>query len=113
MRKKDWLHLMRTAPSLSYPEGFSPTPFSELLPPALGRESTARVESDRLAGIEMRQPIERLNVAYFRERAARFRQLAALVSDDTLTREMMELAAAYEARASQLEVTKSRASSQN
>ena len=45
-------------------------------------------------------------MGYFRERAARFRQLAALVSDDTLTREMMELVAAYEARASQLEATK-------
>jgi hypothetical protein len=30
-------------------------------------------------------------------------ELAALISDDTLGREMMELVAAYEARASQLE----------
>ena len=65
--------------------------------------------TDRPAGTEirpLRQPIERLNVGYFRERAARFRELAALVSDDTLGREMMELVAAYEARASQLEATK-------
>ena len=64
---------------------------------------------DQPAGIKSRyprQPIERLDVGYFHERAARFRELAALVSDDTLTREMMELAAAYEARASQLEATK-------
>ncbi len=45
-------------------------------------------------------------MSYFRERAAHFRELAALVSDDTVTREMMELVAAYEARAAQLEATK-------
>jgi hypothetical protein len=102
MRKKDWLHLM------AYGAVLIPTPFPELMPPALARESSGTVESctDRPAGTEircLRQPIERLNVGYFRERAARFRELAALISDDTLGREMMELVAAYEARASQLE----------
>ena len=65
-------------------------------------------DPDGLAGIKIRyprQPIERLDVGYLRERAAHFRRLAALVSDDTFTREMMDLAAAYEARASQLEAT--------
>jgi hypothetical protein len=112
MPKKDGCTSWRTAPSLSYREGFSPTPFPELLPAALAREPSALVESGagRPAGTEiiryLRQPTERLNVSYFRERAAHFRELAALVSDDTLTREIMELVAAYEARAAQLEATK-------
>jgi hypothetical protein len=112
MRKKDWLHLMAYGAVLILAGGVLANPFPELLPAALARESSALVESGtgRPAGPEkiryLRQPIERLNVSYFRERAARFRELAALVSDDTLSREMMELVAAYEARAVQLEATK-------
>jgi hypothetical protein len=40
---------------------------------------------------------------HYREQAARFRQLAAVLSDDRLTREMLRLAAAYETKAVQLE----------
>jgi hypothetical protein len=40
---------------------------------------------------------------YYREQAAHFRQLAAAVSGDGFMNQMMELAAAYEARAAQLE----------
>ena len=40
---------------------------------------------------------------YYREQAAHFRQLAGAISGDDLTTQMMELAAAYEAKAAQLE----------
>ncbi len=40
---------------------------------------------------------------YYREQAARFRQLAAVLSEDRLTGEMLQLAAAYEMKAAQLE----------
>ena len=40
---------------------------------------------------------------YFHQRAAQFRQLGALASDDSVRREMSALAAAYEAKASELE----------
>ena len=44
-----------------------------------------------------------LDPDYYHEQAAHFRQLAAAVSSDELTNQMMELAAAYEAKAAQLE----------
>jgi hypothetical protein len=89
MRRKEWQH---------------PISFVAAVPGAVLLALSSNVATrSAVAKLDGPPAIDCLDSAYYREQAARFRRLAAVVSDDRLTGEMLELAAAYETKAAQLE----------
>lgn len=87
-RRNDWLQATTLRAALAA---------AVLLVSLFGMTRSATANLGDLAAVVCLDP------DYYREQAAHFRQVAAAVSGDEMTNQMMGLAAAYETKASQLE----------